>query len=156
MLKSPYVFSDVKADAGYANAVSIAKAAGYITGYPDGTMRPENPISREEVASIIMEIKTLTPDDVATDIFTDVAQMTWSKGAIGATATQYNLALTGDNITSNVTGTLGLVGEALGVKIYQIIITGATSKDVTQVLVNGITKAFEIIDGEVRFICRIY
>ena len=33
-------FSDVAEDAWYAEAVKKAKAAGYITGYPDNTMRP--------------------------------------------------------------------------------------------------------------------
>jgi len=38
----------------YEDAVAKAAAAGYIEGYPDGTMRPDSPISREEAATIIM------------------------------------------------------------------------------------------------------
>src|SRR5665647_2630116 len=53
-------YTDVKADAWYADAVAKAAAAGYINGYPDGTMKPDNSISREEAATIIMKINKLT------------------------------------------------------------------------------------------------
>lgn len=82
--KAPIAYSDVKADAWYAGAVAIAKAAGYISGYPDGTMKPDSPISREEAASIIMKIDKLTADDSAANHFTDSASLVWSKGAVSA------------------------------------------------------------------------
>src|SRR5665647_2186753 len=53
---APITFSDVSPDAWYANAVAVAIAAGYINGFPDGTMRPDSPISREQAATIIMYI----------------------------------------------------------------------------------------------------
>lgn len=80
----PITFSDVKADAWYAKAVAIAKAAGYINGYPDGSMKPDNPISREEAASMIMKIDKLDADANAASDFTDAASLLWSKGAVGA------------------------------------------------------------------------
>jgi len=79
-------FSDVEAGAWYEEAVGIAKASGYISGYPDGTMRPDDPITREEAASIIMRLKNLTTEGSAADQFSDAEIMTWSKGAIGAVA----------------------------------------------------------------------
>jgi uncharacterized protein YjdB len=49
-------------------------------------MRPENHISREEAATIIMKINNLTANSTAANVFTDSALLTWSKGAVGAVA----------------------------------------------------------------------
>jgi|SRR5665648_28317 len=77
-------FTDVKADAWYANTIAIGIEAGYINGYPDGTFKPENPISREEVASIIMKINKLVANEAGANHFTDANTLVWSKGAVGA------------------------------------------------------------------------
>jgi N-acetylmuramoyl-L-alanine amidase len=46
----PTGFSDVPAGAWYAGAVAAASRAGVLRGYPDGTFRPDAPISRQELA----------------------------------------------------------------------------------------------------------
>lgn len=46
-------FSDVTADHPNFNAITWAKESGTVSGYPDGTFRPENPITREEVAVLL-------------------------------------------------------------------------------------------------------
>jgi len=81
----PITYTDVKAGSWYAPEVAKAKAAGYISGYPDGTMKPENPITREEVATIVARIKNLTSDANAADKYTDASKIgSWSKGQVGA------------------------------------------------------------------------
>nr|WP_283094452.1 carbohydrate binding domain-containing protein [Paenibacillus sp. ATY16] len=45
-------FSDVGAEAWYADSVSIGKQAGFINGYPDGTFKPNTAITRQEAAKI--------------------------------------------------------------------------------------------------------
>jgi hypothetical protein len=82
----PISFTDVNQNAWYASAIGIAVRAGYIQGYNDNTMRPENHISREEAATIIMKINNLTANSTAANVFTDSALLTWSKGAVGAVA----------------------------------------------------------------------
>jgi len=77
-------FSDVKSTDWFAGAVAKAYAAGYITGYPDGTMKPGNPITREEAASIIAIIKKLPANPDASQEFLDAGSLDWSKGAVGA------------------------------------------------------------------------
>ena len=77
-------FCDVKADAWYAETVSISAAAGYIAGYPDGTIRPDALISREEAASVLMKIMKLKTIETAAAGFTDLADLGWSRGAVGA------------------------------------------------------------------------
>jgi len=81
----PITYTDVKAGSWYAPEVAKAKGAGYISGYPDGTMKPENPITREEVATIVARIKNLTSAANAADKYTDASSISsWSKGQVGA------------------------------------------------------------------------
>ena len=46
-------FSDVKADAWYAKAVGWAAANKVVTGYTDGTFRPNAAVTREQAAAIL-------------------------------------------------------------------------------------------------------
>jgi len=46
-------FSDVDADAWYADAVSWAADNGIVAGYPDGTFKPDQSLTREELATIL-------------------------------------------------------------------------------------------------------
>jgi len=78
-------YKDVTASDWYADTVAKAKAAGYIAGYTDGTVKPNNPISRQEAAIVIMQVKQLTQNQTGADKFTDATSMpAWSKGGIGA------------------------------------------------------------------------
>ena len=81
-------FKDVIEGKWYVSTIKRAKAAGYINGYDDGTMRPENPITREEVATIITKIINLEKYESGTEIFKDKDQMTWSRGYVGAVANE--------------------------------------------------------------------
>jgi len=53
--KASIDYKDVTAIEWYTNAVAKAKAASYIAGYADGTVKPNNPISRREAAVVIMK-----------------------------------------------------------------------------------------------------
>ena len=79
-------YNDVSPSDWFYGDIARARAAGYITGFPDGTMRPDSPISREQAATIIMYINNLEANTGAANGFTDAAAMIWSKGAIGAVA----------------------------------------------------------------------
>ncbi|MEW6574022.1 MAG: S-layer homology domain-containing protein [Bacillota bacterium] len=47
------VAKDVAPDAWYAGAVATLKEKGIITGYPDGTLRPERPVTRLEAVVLV-------------------------------------------------------------------------------------------------------
>lgn len=83
-------FVDVPVGAWFQEEVKKAKAAGYISGYEDLTIRPYAPITRQEVAAIVSKINKLdlTPEKEAfLNQFTDAADIpNWSKSAIGAVA----------------------------------------------------------------------
>jgi hypothetical protein len=86
--KAEINYSDVADGSWYADAVATAKAAGYINGYPDGTMKPNAPITRQEATVIISKIDALTAGEAAADNFTDAASIpAWSKGSVGACVT---------------------------------------------------------------------
>jgi len=49
-------FSDVKVGAWYTGFVNLAAAQGYVTGYPDGTFRPNATITNQEVVTVLMRM----------------------------------------------------------------------------------------------------
>ena len=63
-------YSDVAAGAWYNTAISTMTRAGIVDGYPDGTFRPDAPITRAEMSKIISLFAAL---DKKTDRFSDIA-----------------------------------------------------------------------------------
>ena len=55
-------FSDVAEESWYYQVVSSAAEAGWISGYPDRTFRPEEHISRGEVAAVTNRVLRRTAD----------------------------------------------------------------------------------------------
>lgn len=61
-------FTDVPANAWFNEAVSTLSNGGYILGFPDGTFRPDEPMTRAEFASVLarlidpLESETVYPD----------------------------------------------------------------------------------------------
>ncbi|MDF2961673.1 MAG: hypothetical protein K0S39_3408, partial [Paenibacillus sp.] len=66
--------------------VAIALKAGYISGYEDGTVKPGNNVSRQEVAVMIaalLKLDTAKGGDLSK--FKDASSLpSWSKGAVSA------------------------------------------------------------------------
>jgi hypothetical protein len=78
-------YSDVAAGDWYATEIAKAKAAGYIAGYEDGTMKPNAEISRQEVAKIMATILKLDISNGVIEYFTDAEAIpAWSKDFISA------------------------------------------------------------------------
>lgn len=83
------VFSDVEVDKWYAKDVATAADVGIIHGYPDGTFRPNDFITRQELASMV--VRAMEFVDQRVDIppaqrnqilsaFTDVEEIgTWAR-----------------------------------------------------------------------------
>jgi hypothetical protein len=84
--KSPAAYSDVHTSDWFADEVAIAHSAGYISGYEDGSMRPNNPVSREEVAVMLAKILHLTQgNDSNLDQFGDSQAISaWSKDFVSS------------------------------------------------------------------------
>ncbi|NLW23545.1 MAG: S-layer homology domain-containing protein [Tissierellia bacterium] len=77
-------FSDVKEKDWFYDEIGKAVAAGYIGGYSDGTMKPNNPITRQEVSKIIGLVLGLDENKSrSADEFADSSQIdNWAKGYV--------------------------------------------------------------------------
>lgn len=60
-------FSDVSKDSWYAKYVFEAVERGYITGYPDGTFKPQEPIRRQEATVILSRILGIDDEEYPVD-----------------------------------------------------------------------------------------
>lgn len=58
-------FSDVADGAWYAEAANWAASVGVVNGYEDGTFRPDAPITREQMASILMNYAVYKGEDTS-------------------------------------------------------------------------------------------
>lgn len=58
--EQPVTFSDVSAGGWYGLELQVAIENGLITGYPDGTFRPDNNISRQEAMAIVSRALSIT------------------------------------------------------------------------------------------------
>ena len=81
-----YPFSDVRPTDWFFAQVMSARAAGYIAGYPDGTFKPNHPISRQEAAVLIARLLRLTSEEQTDDIsFADYLSIDqWAQAGIHA------------------------------------------------------------------------
>ena len=75
-------FLDVDGDEWYADAIAAAEELGIIGGYPDGTVRPNNNITRAETCAIVNRVLERRPHD---EHLGDVEDMrTWPDNQPGA------------------------------------------------------------------------
>ena len=78
-------FTDVLPEDWYAVDIAKVVAADYINGYPDGTFRPEQTITRQEVAAILTQIFSFEGTTEEVKKFQDQVEIPfWSLGSIVA------------------------------------------------------------------------
>ena len=92
-----HIFSDVPSDFWAANSISTVTKANLMKGYSDGTFRPNQPMTREEVAALFNNI---TDDGTAAFLsskFKDITSDRWSALAIESVARKNIISGYGDN-----------------------------------------------------------
>lgn len=77
-------FSDVPLDSNYAEVVYTLVEKGVLNGYPDGTFKGENTLSRAEFAAIMCRLTGLGDQEWRESIFPDVPYIHWASGYISA------------------------------------------------------------------------
>ncbi|OAB47310.1 S-layer homology domain-containing protein [Paenibacillus antarcticus] len=77
-------FTDVKQTDWSYEDIGVAKKAGYVSGYPDGTFRPKNEMTRQEVAVIVANLLGLNQSGTIESLADGQGIPAWSKGAISA------------------------------------------------------------------------
>ncbi|WP_153721079.1 S-layer homology domain-containing protein [Sporosarcina cascadiensis] len=80
------VFSDVPAGMHFALAVNELAERHVIGGYPDGTFKPGNPVTRGQAAAMIVKLTGMDTSNVKDPQFKDVAKTNGSYQAIAALA----------------------------------------------------------------------
>ena len=83
------IYRDVAETDWFVGEIAKAAAVGYLGGYPDGTVKPQNPLTRQEAAVLFAKILPIDIDSNKNnkddDKFTDQAQIpAWSQAAIAA------------------------------------------------------------------------
>jgi len=79
-------FPDIPGDAWYAPHVEKAAAAGYLSGYEDGTFRPQRAIARQEVAKVLHSLLDLPdPEEDPLEDLADAEEVAgWSRAPVRA------------------------------------------------------------------------
>ena len=65
-------------DSYYDKALSLCSALGIITGYEDGSVKPDSKVTRAEMASIVLRMLDLTSTSTYQNGFTDVTSSHWA------------------------------------------------------------------------------
>lgn len=121
-------FSDVSENAWYHDNVYAAAAAGIISGYPDGTFKPTNSITRQDFAVMLANMLGADVSGYTTTPFSDVSS-NYATGAIAYCAE--NGYMTGDGNgkfrpTDNITRQ-----EAASTMARALNLTGTSSEKFT-------------------------
>lgn len=83
--KNGVELTDVADSAWYADTMKIAVKAGYVTGYADGTVKPEANITRQEAAVMVYRAWGLSPEGTLN--FTDKAEIAdWAANQVATLA----------------------------------------------------------------------
>ena len=157
-------FSDISSSGWYYSDVRKAVAAGYVTGYDDGTFRADNNIARQEAAVIISRI--ITNPTVSKTIATSDKSAVASWALCGVNKVYAKGYMTGD--ANNYYKPTGNLTRAEAAKIIYSIIkneeivksnstistAGTTAADT--IYANNVTISSAVGDGNVTFNnCRV-
>lgn len=74
--------TEYDSDSYYQKALALCQGLGIITGYDDGTIRPESTVTRAEMAAIVLRMLNSTSSSTYQNVFTDVADSHWAAGTI--------------------------------------------------------------------------
>ncbi len=77
-------FNDIADNLWYSKAIGYMEESGIIYGYPDGSFKPNQPITRAELTSIVTRFKGLS--EVLFKTFNDVKPGHWAGDSIGYAA----------------------------------------------------------------------
>ncbi|HBC91746.1 MAG TPA: hypothetical protein DCZ10_02265 [Pelotomaculum sp.] len=89
--KASINFPDVSLGAWFAEEIAKAIDAGYLSGYDDGTIKPDNPITRLEAARVLTVLLHLNTngDFFSVNQFKDVSDIPdWGKGYLNAVVSE--------------------------------------------------------------------
>ncbi|MBQ8589507.1 MAG: S-layer homology domain-containing protein, partial [Firmicutes bacterium] len=159
----------------YEDAVNVLVELGVVAGYKDGTFRPENIVTRAEMATFLIKAMGLADYAVAKSEFSDMAGH-WADPFVAYAASlgivagyadgtfkpdvtvSYDQAITmviqalgykGEYLVGGFPGAFVNQAKALGIlKDVKAGVAGANRGDIATLLYNALPKAFQRYDNE--------
>lgn len=92
-----YIFRDVPSTYWAAQSIATMTQQNLISGYSDGTFRPDKPLTREEAASLFSKLINEPSTVMISSTFSDITSDRWSALAIEAVARKNIISGYGDN-----------------------------------------------------------
>lgn len=137
--KSGVEIADVADSAWYADTMKIAVKAGFVTGYADGTVKPEANITRQEAAVMVYRAWGLSPEGELN--FTDKAEIAdWASNQVATLAAKNVLNGYADgtfkpnnNITRAEVAKIISCALALGINTNTTVLPNGTTSGVLHV-----------------------
>lgn len=114
--------SSYDSDSYYDKALSLCSALGIITGYEDGSVKPDSKVTRAEMASIVLRMLDLTSTSTYQNGFTDVTSSHWA-------ADQIQTALEANIISGMGDGTFVPDGEVTYAQVCVMLVNAMNYQD---------------------------
>lgn len=111
------VFKDVRPQHWAAASITAAKDAGLITGYPDGTFRPEAKLTRAEGITLLLKLSKQPDGGAELPVLADVPAQHWAVRPIATGLASEMIGLSSDNkhFLPNAVLTRGSLSRALAI-----------------------------------------
>ena len=139
-------FTDVAANAWYADAVAKCVAAGIFSGTSATTFSPAAPITREQMFVTFGHVLGLSPVDTTKATFTDLPQVSdWAKGMVYAMLEAGYISGVGDNMLMPLIP----INRASVMVLMDAVVTGYGNKAGAIVDVTGKNSLVLVVSGDV-------
>lgn len=145
-------FTDVAANAWYADAVAKCVAAGIFSGTSATTFSPAAPITREQMFVTFGHVLGLSPVDTTKTTFTDLPQVSdWAKGMVYAMLEAGYISGVGDNMLMPLIP----INRASVMVLMDAVVTGYGNKAGAIVDVTGKNSLVLVVSGDVTITGQI-
>ncbi len=143
-----FAFSDVEAGTVVDEAVGILSNLSILEGFEDGTFKPEETVTRAQMAAIIcrtLGYESQAQSSMGTTVFTDVAADSWASGYINVAQAQgiingYGNGLFGPNDKVTYEQAVKMIVAALGYDVAAAAKGGYPTGYLAIASAEGITK----------------
>ncbi|MDD5769868.1 MAG: S-layer homology domain-containing protein [Candidatus Gracilibacteria bacterium] len=94
-------FSDINKSDKYYNYINDLLLKGIISGYSDGTFKPDNPISRVEFLKMLFLVKGISLSSDNSNYFSDVSDSSWQKKYVNTAVSLKLVSTSNKNFSPN-------------------------------------------------------
>lgn len=109
-------------DSYYQKALALCSSLGIISGYEDGSVKPESNVTRAEMASIVLRMLAMKDGGVYNNIFTDVDSSHWA-------ASQIQTAYEAKIVSGMGDGTFAPDGQVTYAQVMVMLVNAMNHKD---------------------------